>query len=558
MVRANSKIDPYSKEWLNLVHYQKSLTGYKSEADGEGFFFAKDGKYNPKAELDATIIGLKNTTIKMGTINAPAQCVFPARKKFLEMKGEVFPSIPCPDYEVWRKALNVDKISLVFATAYPNNPASMFGHTFLRLNGPGEGNALLDYAVNFAATTGTSNGLEFALLGVWGGYEGHYSLAPYFLKVNEYNHGEARDLWEYPLHISSEKIDLLLAHLWEIEANTFFDYYFVDENCSWQILRLLEAVDPSFNLSKKAPFYIVPGNTVQILSENNKLGNPVFRPSLRKQYLAEDGIQNEIDHKLLYFRIKERLKKITPQNKIEYHELLTKRSFDTTPTKEIKLEPSQNRPDLGHKLRRVGAMIGDNQKRVSYRFALHDLLDSDIGHENWSQLDVLKLSIEQKEEKIFFREISFLDIISLHPIDVIKFEPSWYLKTGAVTPIEFQCHSCLTAGIHAGAGLTLKSKTENLIAGLFIGGRAYGYSPQNEGPWAGLSTRTLVGFKQDRWKALLNIERIWGSGFNHEFLAELSGSYSINTSWSLRPHASTFLGKNQEVLESAIDILYYY
>ena len=40
--------------WSRLLHYVPTLTGVESEADGEGFFFAPNGKQDPRAELAAT------------------------------------------------------------------------------------------------------------------------------------------------------------------------------------------------------------------------------------------------------------------------------------------------------------------------------------------------------------------------------------------------------------------------------------------------------------------------------------------------------------------------
>lgn len=50
-----------------------------------------------------------------------------------------------------------------------------------------------------------------------------------------------RDLWEYRLNLTQDEIDLLLAHLWEIE-NSSMTYYFFKQNCSYQLAKLLEIV----------------------------------------------------------------------------------------------------------------------------------------------------------------------------------------------------------------------------------------------------------------------------------------------------------------------------
>ena len=36
----------------------------------------------------------------------------------------------------------------------------------------------------------------------------------------------------------------MLKHLWELQGIAF-DYYYFDENCSWQLLGLLEVARPS-------------------------------------------------------------------------------------------------------------------------------------------------------------------------------------------------------------------------------------------------------------------------------------------------------------------------
>ena len=78
-----------SKAWLNLLHYQKTLTGFKSEADGAGFFLSSSGKTDPHKELNASVAALSDATKLYGKLQAPAACIYPARKKFLE-KNEVF------------------------------------------------------------------------------------------------------------------------------------------------------------------------------------------------------------------------------------------------------------------------------------------------------------------------------------------------------------------------------------------------------------------------------------------------------------------------------------
>ena len=60
---------------------------------------------------------------------------------------------------------------------------------------------------------------------------------------------ESRDIWEYKLDLSQGQIDEFVRHIWELDKIRF-DYFFVDENCSYRLLTILDAVNPEWNLSK--------------------------------------------------------------------------------------------------------------------------------------------------------------------------------------------------------------------------------------------------------------------------------------------------------------------
>src|SRR3989338_8045433 len=49
---ASHAFDP---QWLALLHYEKTSTGYESIAEGDEFFLSKNGKLDPQGELDKTL-----------------------------------------------------------------------------------------------------------------------------------------------------------------------------------------------------------------------------------------------------------------------------------------------------------------------------------------------------------------------------------------------------------------------------------------------------------------------------------------------------------------------
>lgn len=93
--------------------------------------------------------------------------------------------------------MNAEAATLVFASAYLNNPASLFGHTLLRLDrrGQTEPTRLLAYAINYAAADSNSRGLMYVMDGIAGGFKGKFEIQPYYKLVRTYSDLESRDLW---------------------------------------------------------------------------------------------------------------------------------------------------------------------------------------------------------------------------------------------------------------------------------------------------------------------------------------------------------------------------
>ncbi|MFL5427406.1 MAG: DUF4105 domain-containing protein, partial [Myxococcales bacterium] len=58
LAAAKSKSLAQERAWLRLGHWRAKLLGrWESEADGPALFLSPDGKYDPAAELEATLTG---------------------------------------------------------------------------------------------------------------------------------------------------------------------------------------------------------------------------------------------------------------------------------------------------------------------------------------------------------------------------------------------------------------------------------------------------------------------------------------------------------------------
>ena len=279
--------------WHLLLRYEPAYTasGWRSEARTPAFFLAADGRTNPGKELHALLDALFRPA---GSPDEAAACRFPARTAWLQQQlGGGIANTDCPALREWQAAIRPAQATLVFASDYLNNPSSMFGHTFLRLDADDqtEDTRLLAYAVNYAANANASNPLSFAWNGLTGGYNGTFSLLPYYEKVKEYSDMENRDLWEYQLALTPEEVQHLLRHLWELR-NVDFPYYFLPRNCSYQLLSLLEVARPGLQLRDAFPLQAIPTDTVRrVLAEQGMLRKLVYRPAVERRLLL-DGQHN--------------------------------------------------------------------------------------------------------------------------------------------------------------------------------------------------------------------------------------------------------------------------
>ena len=270
-----NKLHEY-RYWHLLLHYRKEFFGgYTSEVDDPGFFLADNGKTDPEAELKATLTLFFSDTL-VGRSQQPAQCAFVARyhwlKEILKFDETQLPPRRCERFQQWFDEFDAEFISMIFPSAYMGNPASMFGHTFLRVDPKDqtEQTRILAYTINYAAEIPPDAGIEYAYKGIFGEYKGFFSTIPYYLKVQEYRDIENRDIWEYRLNFSPKQIHRLLMHAWEL-GNAYIDYFFFKENCAYHILSLLEVADPSLRLTERFHLWTIPADTIRLLVQNQGL-----------------------------------------------------------------------------------------------------------------------------------------------------------------------------------------------------------------------------------------------------------------------------------------------
>ncbi len=543
------------RRWHLLLHYKGTwFGGYESEADGMDFFNAPDGKTDPKAELIATLRNFFKNPNSLKPKEEHPQCNFPARYKWLKRELSIDPSqLPkadCTRLEGWLDQLEPQSVTLIFASFYMNNPASMFGHTFLRIDSKSKNTsqALSNYGVNYSATVDTGSMFLYTFKGLFGYFKGEFTVFPYYLKVQEYSNWESRDLWEYELNLTPDQIDTLILHLWEL-GGTYFDYYYLKENCSYHMLTVLEVANPDLELSDGFFIATQPADTIKILAEQEGLISKVtYRPSIlnRMQHKTEQmsGEEKEVLYHLVentqilkedpYQQLTTPQKALVLDAYLDYleyeglgeedfdpqkplripHAILLERSKLKYKRQDTEMTQFSAPPETGHGTDRVGLGVGINDNELfqefAYRPTLHDLLARDAGYKKDSQFLFLDFAGRYFYESKQFHvdRFRFLDIVSLTPYEPIFKKPSWKLNLGFDTIRDFDCGYCNSFKGNGGYGYSYKPGHKSpyiLFVMAELEAETSGYLEDNYRAGGGVSGGMFIDFSED-WRLQLGGE----------------------------------------------------
>lgn len=355
---------------------------------------------------------------------------------------------------------------MVFPAAHINSPASMFGHTFLRIDSAYE-SKLLSHAINYAATAdmATENGIIFAIKGLFGGYSGVYSMLPYYEKLKEYRDSDQRDIFEYNLNLSEEEVHTIILHIWELK-DAYSWYYFFDENCSYNMLWLLEIARDGVALREQFFHQVIPIETIFAIEDAQLVASKAYRPSLRTKLLKYEALlgyrNSKLAYELAYGRLKpsdiEQAQQINAQEKsyifevtalyLEYlhieakisSEAYKKRFHNTNVAraklgkqKEVTYKTPYN-PDKSHRSRRIelasGSYNGYLQNALGFRLTYHSLDDSPNGLLDGTEIKFADLLAIYSEDELFLEKATLLSITSISPISQFIEPISWRTSFG--------------------------------------------------------------------------------------------------------------------------------
>lgn len=305
-----------------------------------------------------------------------------------------------------------------------------------------------------------------------------------------------RDIWEYPLNLNREEVKRLLMHFYELNS-IYSDYYFFDENCSYNLLFLLDAARPSLDLTDQCKWWVIPLDTIKTVIKNALVTESVYRPSkttkikhlasllrqngrkmalgvakgyLEPKRILEQGISNAekitvCDLATEYLQYKYTKKALTKEPYLDrFLKTLQVRSLLGPSDEDRYRIPAPAPPEEGHHSNRFSLGIGLKEDKffqeIRYRPTYHDLLDNDKGYLEGAQIVFGGTALRYyfSDRRLELEDLDIIDIVSISPRDEFFRSISWKITTGLTRKVMEEGGDRLVYQLNPGGGFAYKNE----------------------------------------------------------------------------------------------------
>lgn len=562
--------------WLALGRWQKTIFGWSGGVDGGYFYLDPEGKKSPRKELVATIRALANDSDlspfsrDTTAANMHPRVKYRARTRFLRESGmpdSLFAAVDTSRWQRWNNGIRPKRATLVYASSYLGNPASMFGHVLLRFDaGDREGlRDRLNYGITYGAAMPPGDPL-YAFKGIFGLYPGFHTILPYYMSLQKYKYLESRDLWEYPLALDSTEVQRLLEIVWEGGA-AWNRYYFFTENCATGLARLLDILQPDSGWSKSFPSPSMPPELVRLLRDRKLASPPVLRPSQLSSFLEKRDALDKHELEILEDVVHERRWDSLPTDsqsmakimdvavdyagwrrreapkdsgwKTRLDTLLMQRAHLPPSPPETPLRPtSAPAPESAHRPRLLGAWGRWNDRSESEigmtaRLSFHGLEENPTGFQDGSELEagVLDASVTTSDDpQLHLDRFEFMRIRSLPLWDPWLRSWTWNFRI-SLRPFEMERTPWF--GVDIGKGMAFGNHHARIWA--MACGRV-GIAPWEEWSAATIGPQAIGGILLSASRASLGLDASWFEGWptrKHEALGNATARVSVTDALDL-------------------------
>lgn len=478
----NPEVEGRKKEWLDQLFYM----GNKSLISSKEYFVSERGQQDPVEELKASYSLIRES-------EKAFVCKFPARYAYLAQRSGLKNKVHCPEFESWLESFEAHGLSIMFASQYLENPASSFGHTYLKINSQKK-SLYLNKVISFAATVPEDIGaIDYIWKGLTGGFQGNFSVSPFYILYQEYANMEKRDLWEYELTLNEQETRAILARLYELIHHADFDYLFTSQNCSSLLLKLID-IETQKGLIKEFPLYVLPVETVKSLHAKGLVKKSTFHPSIttrmsemakrlnpeeakevaqyiddRKKLKSPSSEALDLSLEYLNFRRQKNGGQLTSTEKKDFGDYLIMRS--RYPDKPQQQNNTALNPLKSSHAQRFSLGINSvNQNSINpiinYRPLGKDFFDRPNGYAKESEINVLKtkVTLNRKEPQLSHAEVDLIGIKKYAAYDRLTKNFSWGFNLAIRNGENESCKTCYYSELDTFYGLGTSLFKDTILA----------------------------------------------------------------------------------------------
>lgn len=368
-----------STDWQRLLLVNNSNKDLATSQIKDAQFFlshSDNGKISLIDEITALHFALTQNDV--ATI-----CRFPARSYWLA--NQLSLTLPmCADFENWQLK-NTSRLSLIFAEEHPNHLPSAFAHTLLRADTDTD-----VWAINYTIAQNQQVGVK----SLTGGYAGVMQILPFTKKDEDYRQTHKRDVWQYSLDLPADDIAQIMRHIYEVKDMNR-KYRFTHENCATEIVRLIDLVNPSQNLSKTTHI-TTPAEIARLLDNNGFVKSVQYLPSVSSVREFNQSFSNSFNKRA---------------NQSDMNIVLPSSPLQGTPTHRFGIHQTfaQNSPHASNK----------PQTNISFRTAYRDVLDKQAGVRQYLDLTLLSAQIAI-DDKVKLNDLTVFSQRAYNPINTQK------------------------------------------------------------------------------------------------------------------------------------------
>jgi hypothetical protein len=476
--------------WKNLLH----LNNGNPSIDNDTFLLSHTS-FTPKKELIKTI--------DLFYSESKRRCSYPARylwiNSILKNGNLKLPKSNCKDFEKYKKEVNPKKIKLVFVSEDITNPSSMMGHTFFKLESHKDDNSYTKRnAVSFFTVINSINVPSLLTKSLITGMKGYFLLSPYQKQINQYLFKEKRNIWEYDLILTDFQMKLIYFHFWELK-NIDMKYLFMGFNCATIIDDMLALTSKDY---KENNLWITPKDVIKNANLKGIISKSKLIPSYEWEVkMLIDSIDKKISDNIIdildnkqyeliskfSFSNNKHIKYLEKKLFISYslYQLYNKKIISLNNLQEVaKLvnlndeynininnykNPINTQNDSQTKI----SYSNNNVYRISFLPANNTLYDNNKEYFIESSLEIGKIILINKDDKLSIEEFNLYNIKSLIPYDRLTKYYSKEFKLNYEQHYNSRLESYSAYNLSGGLGLTKQIESDIFVYGFLKLGIGY-------------------------------------------------------------------------------------